>query len=246
VNVTLAGSNLPDFGLENVEPAVRISYSGVDRSEFNLIYVYGFNRVPSFGRRVAGLQDGMLDVEIVPTYYRRHVAGLRWATAVTDPWVIDSETKFESRLDVEVSPDAGLNIESPASNNLLFSTHHVQSMLGVERLFGDNFARVQLIGSLIGPFDEVITRDRFIPSTTGYFRRSFSRETLFASLFVFYNLGLDAWINPAFQWSPGGGFNVHAGLHIFLGGDLAGPSSTSAFSLYRDNDFVYVRLTQHF
>ncbi len=246
VNISLAKSNLPGFGLENAEPAVRVSYSGIEQSEFDLIYMYGFNRVPSFGRRVTGFPDGMLDVEIAPTYYRRHVIGLRWSTALTDPWVVDSETKYESRLDVEVNPGAGLSLESLSSNDLLSSTHHVQSMLGVERIIGDNFARLQLVGSLIAPFDAAVIRDRFIPSVTGYFRRSLSRETLFASLFVFYNVGLDAWINPAFQWSPGSGFNLHAGAHIFLGANETAAISTSAFSLYRNNDFFYVRLTQHF
>ena len=180
VNLTLAGSNLPGFAFENFEPAIRLSYSGVDQAEFNLIYMYGFNRIPSFGRRVVGSRSGSLsvDVEIVPTYYRRHVIGLRWSTTVTDPWVVDSETKYESRLDVEVIPGIAEDGRSLSSNDLLSSTHHIQSMLGVERLFGDNFARVQLVGSLISPYDTAVIRDRFIPSITGYFRRSFSRETL--------------------------------------------------------------------
>jgi hypothetical protein len=247
VEVGLAESNLPGIALEHVEPALRLSYSGLDRTEIRLMYAYAFNRLPGVGARFAGVSEGVARFEIVPTYYRRHVAGLRWSTSVTDPWVMDSEVAYERRFDVEMDPfGPGFASVIDGSSNGLLSVNHVQGMLGLERVIGSNFARIQVLGSLIWPDDDRITREPLGSSLTGLFRRSFRRETIFASLFAFYNIGKDAWLNPSVQWSPGWGFNLYAGLQVFLAGNRSGGLSSAPFALYSENDFAYIRVTQHF
>ena len=251
IEVGLGESNIPDFALENMEPAIRLSWTGLSQTEINIIYSYGFNRIPALGARVTGLSSEGVAAEVVPTYYRRYVFGLRWETAFVENWVIDSEMAYESRFDVAY--DQFDEIGSPTPDDLLVPTEHLHGMLGAARQFGDTFARAQIVGSLIFPYAYQMVRDSFETSVTALVRHSMRRETLIANLFVFHNIGEDTWINPAIQWSPGGGFNLYAGIQAFFGqseesgklGDLRAVDAASAFGLYRDNDFVYVRITQH-
>ena len=247
VEVTLEEDNLPAPSVGEVEPGLKLTYSGAQTS-LDLIYFYGHNRIPAFAKSVS--LESATDIRLVlrPEYYRRHVFGTRLSTSAVDPFVFEAEAAYESLHKVDV--DAALLLKDPASvldlQGLLVSEGQLQAGVSVSRVFGQTILKTQFLGSLLTRNDERAARDRFVEGVTLLVQTNWMREAYSARIFAYLIPGGDYWINPTVAYNAGPGLNLTLGAHVF--GDEASDNTftTSAFGLFDDNDFVYFKLTLAF
>ena len=262
VPITITEPAAQDSTLGGAETALRLTYTGIDRTDLSVLWINGFNRLPAF-RKALRLDLNALEAEIAitPTYQRRQVLGLTFETLLLDPLVLRGEAAYHTSylldrpveipqtLDDVRDPDFADAVES----GFLIEKPFVQSAFGVERAFGNHLFRVQALGSLVLNWDERVAQDRFEPSITGFWNGRFRRETITAQAFAFYNLGADYWLNPSLTYAVRDALNATLGLQVFGGPgertqDLAGLLREPAFSFatYDRNDFVYLRIAYSF
>ncbi len=251
-----------DSTLRGTETALRVTWTGLGRTDLALLWINGFNRLPAFRKRLeVTLAPPSARLAITPTYERRQVVGLTVETLALDPLVVRGEAAFHTRylLDQPIEiPQALGDLFDPAlvdavERGFLIGKPLGQAALGLERAFGSQLFRVQALGTLVFGWDERVAQERFEPSVTGFWNGRFRRETLTAQAFAFYNLGADYWLNPSLTYAVRDALNATLGAHVFGGAgggtaDLAGLLREPAFSFasYDGNDFVYLRVAYSF
>ncbi len=251
-----------DSTLRGAETALRVTWSGLPRTDLALLWINGFNRLPAFGKGVeVSFFPPSARIAITPTYRRRQVFGLTAETLALDPLVVRGEAAFHSSylLDQPIElPQSPLDLLDPAlldavERGFLIEKPVGQAALGLERAFGAQLVRVQALGTLVIGWDERVAQDRFEPSVTALWNGRFRRETLTAQAFVYYNLSADYWLNPSLTYAVRDALGATLGAHVFGGPggdatDLAGLLREPAFSFatYDGNDFVYLRVAYSF
>lgn len=262
VPVAITEPAAQDSTLRGAETALRVTYTGIDRTDVALLWINGFNRLPAFGKRLdLTLTLPPVRVAIEPTYRRRQVFGLTFETLALDPFVLRGEAAYHTSYlfdqPIELPTSLGgltdPEFRDAMERGFLIEKPFGQVALGVERAFGSHLFRVQGLGSLVFDYDERVAQDRFEPAVTAFWNGSFRRQTLTAQAFAFYNLGADYWLNPSLTYAVRDALNATVGLQLFGGPDsdtagLIGLLREPAFSFatYDANDFVYLRVAYSF
>ncbi|MGI9174116.1 MAG: DUF1302 family protein [Rhodothermales bacterium] len=253
---------LPAFTLRNGETALRLTYNGLPWTSVALLHLYTWNRQPAFDKGVTLASGRLANLTFTPAYYRRHVAGLTFSTALPDPFVVRGEVAVYSRRAFDLTADASLLtapldpsrlglLQAALEDGFLAYRPFGQAMLGMERLWGRHLVRVQGISSLVFRYDDALAQRPFEQTVTVLYNGSFRRETLALQAFGFYNLaGRNYWFNPALTYAVRDALNATLGLHLF-GGDapedaLGTLPTTFSFATYRANDFVYLKVQYDF
>lgn len=247
IQVALDDDNLASAGLDEVEPGLKLTYSGT-RTTASIVYFYGRNRIPAFAKTVSFGPGGDFSVALKPDYFRRHVLGTRMSSTTVDPVVLEVEAAYESIHKVDLDPE--LLLEDPRqgldAEGLLIREGQLLAGLSVARTFGQTFVKTQVLGSLLTRHDRRATRDEFEEAITMLVHTRWKSDTYGARIFAYYNPGGDYWLNPVLEYNAGPGLNLALGVHLF-GGEAANLAlSASAFGLFDDNDFAYFRLTLAF
>lgn len=246
-DIRVEPDNLPEPGFETIEPGLKASYNGL-KTTVDLIYLYGFNRIPILAKVIDIASEGGPAVTLHPDYYRRHVVGSRVSSTLLDPLVLDAEFAYESKIEVDVDPT--LVMERPAAiedaPGLLLNEGHLMGGLAVSRTYRNTFIRGQVLGSFLTRYDDRSARDRFDEAITLLLRSAWRSETFVGSLFAYYNPAGDYWLNPMLHYNGSHGVNLFLGAHVFGGDATTGSLTTAAFGLFDANDFVYVRATLAF
>lgn len=248
-----------DSTLGGAETALRVTWTGLARTDLALLWINGFNRIPAFRK---GLELSILPASarfaVTPTYERRQVFGLTFETLALDPLVVRGEAAFHTSylldeafdvpddlldlldLPPEDLPETPLDLLDPAfrasvERGFLLDRPLGQAVLGLERSFGAQLFRAQALGTVVFDWDERVAQDRFEPALTLLWNGRFRRETLTAQAFALYNLGADFWLNPELTYAVRDALNATLGLQVFGGpggntADLAGLLREPAFS----------------
>lgn len=247
LDVLLGDDNLPEPAFDQIEPGLKIGFSGLETS-LDLIYLYGRNRIPVLRKSFdLNAEDGPL-VTLHPDYYRRHVLGTRLSTTVLDPLVLEAELAYEGRIEVDVDPSVLLaNLEhGETGSGLLADQGHLLGGLAVSRVYGSTLVRGQMLGSLLTRYDDRSARGRFYGAVTMLLRTTWSNDTFVGSVFAYYHPGGDYWLNPMLQYNGAPGVNLYLGAHVFGGDSGEGSLATAAFGLFDANDFCFIRMTLAF
>jgi hypothetical protein len=253
-----------DSTLRGAETALRLTYTGFDRTDVALLWINGFNRLPAFRKGIAFDFDiPPVIAEITPEYRRRQVFGLTFETLALDPFVLRGEGAFytsylfdqpielpESLDDLDEILDTPIELPIDFSDlaslldpefrdalerGFLIEKPFAQAAIGAERAFGRHLVRVQGIGSLVFDYDERVAQDRFEPAVTALWNATFRRQTLTAQAFVYYNLGEDYWLNPSLTYAVRDALNATVGAQIF-----GGPGGTQTLAgLLREPAFSF-------
>jgi hypothetical protein len=131
-------------------------------------------------------------------------------------------------------------------DGLLVETSHLSMGASVSRTIGETLVKGQLLGSLLTTTDDHLLRENFQTAASILAQRTWLRETYVTRLFLIYGQNGGYWINPSLRYAPGSGLNMDLGVHVFGGDSDSASLTTTAFGLFADNDFVYVRLTLAF
>jgi hypothetical protein len=235
-----------DSTLRGAETALRLTYTGFDRTDVAVLWINGFNRLPAFRKGLAfDPATPRLFVAVTPEYRRRQVVGLTAETLLLDPVVLRAEAAFHTSylfdqpielpmsleeigdlfdlpLDLPFDPDDFTSLLDPdfrdaVERGFLIEKPFAQSAVGVERVFGRHLFRVQGIGSFVFDWDERVAQDRFEAGLTGFWTAPFRRQTLTAQAFVYYNVGEDYWLNPSLTYAVQDALNATVGAHVFGG-----------------------------
>ena len=152
VPVELEAPALPSPTLGHGEAALRLTWSGIERTDLALIFFTGHNRLPAFDKRLrASFAQGVRAV-LTPVYRRRQVAGLTAETARLEPFVLRAEAAytsadlFDEALDLPdpITPAAlfDQDLAAAAGRGFLLAKPTVQAALGAERFFGKHLVRL--------------------------------------------------------------------------------------------------------
>lgn len=246
IPIELTDAAPQDSTLRGAETAVRLTYTGLDRTDLAVLWINGFNRLPAFRKGIAFDFDGPFVVaEVTPEYRRRQAFGLTFETLALDPFVLRGEGAFYTSylfdqpialpesldeigdiLDqpVDLPTDVGdlgslldPEFRDALERGFLIEKPFAQAAVGMERAFGQHLVRVQGIGGFVFDWDERVAEDRFQPAVTALWNGTFRRQTLTVQAFVFYNLGEDYWLNPSLTYAVRDALNATVGAQIFGG-----------------------------
>ncbi len=246
VPIELTDAAPQDSTLGGAETALRLTYTGLERTDLAVLWINGFNRLPAFQKGLAFRLDvPPVVAAITPEYRRRQVLGLTFETLALDPFVLRGEGAFytsylfDQPIELPASLDEiGEILDTPidlpvdftdlaslldpdfrdaVERGFLIEKPFAQAAVGVERSFGQHLLRVQGIGSLVLDWDERVAEDRFEAGLTALWNATFRRQTLTAQAFVYYNLGEDYWLNPSLTYAVRDALNATIGAQIFGG-----------------------------
>lgn len=249
-----------DSTLRGAETALRVTWTGLPRTDVALLWINGFNRLPAFRKGIEiSFTPPSARIAITPTYERRQVLGLTVETLALDPLVVRGEAAFHTSylldesfdlppsfldlldLPAEEFPESPLDLLEPGfrdavERGFLIEKPLGQAALGLERAFGAHLFRVQALGTFVFGWDERVAQDRFEPSVTAFWNGRFRRETVTAQALLYYNLGADYWLNPSLTYAVRDALNATLGAHLFGG---PGEGATDLVALLREPAFSF-------
>ena len=262
VPVELEAPALPSPTLGHGEAALRLTWSGIDRTDLALILFTGHNRLPAFDKRLrASFAEGLRAV-LTPVYRRRQVVGLTAETARLETFVLRAEAAytsaelFDEALDLPepITPAALFDpdLAAAAGRGFLLAKPTVQAALGAERFFGKHLVRLTGLARVVLEWDERVAERRFTPSVTALYAAPFRRETVQLRALALVGIEGDYWLSPSAAYTVSDGLVLTLGAHVFGGSGGADSDtalldeSSSSFGLYDRNDLVFLQLQYGF
>tara|TARA_R100001143_G_scaffold63591_1_gene72995 strand:- start:19187 stop:20530 length:1344 start_codon:yes stop_codon:yes gene_type:complete len=230
--------------------------------DFNLLY-WNYPS-PSFGFRFNNIDRGQnVELDLIETYEKSIMVGLSGQVQLSPSWFITGETLFvQNRLftfstiptnQLEAAsndPFTAFQVLSQFSernDNYLMGKPWIHTMAGVQsEMFGITISG-QLYLEWILDYDQRILAQPFFPYATLLLTRTFYRDRLNLSSLYRFNFAGNDWL-----YQLQGTYEITDGFEATIGTNLMGGNEADpyyghfSFNQYRDNSFIFLRITYYF
>lgn len=253
-----------DFSFK--QPNVALSYSNRSMPEldFDLSVLYWNYSAPSFGIRLDHIDNPQnLELNLLETYEQSLMLGFSGQYQVSSSWFLTTETLFvQNRLLTfsTVPPDQleqaltdpftsfqVIGQFTEREDNYLIGKPWVHTMAGLQSEFYGITMSGQVYLEWILNYDQRLLAKPLFPYATVLLSRSLNRERIrLSSLNRFNFTGKDWLLQFSGTYEVADGFEVTIGSNI-MGGEEVNPFyGHFSFNQYRDNSFLYSRITYFF
>ena len=244
--------------------ALRYSNRSIPELDLDLNVSYWTYPTPSLGFRFKNRTDPQnLELDLFETYEQSLMLGLSAQYQLSSSWFLTTETLFvQNRLftfitvpqdqleNTLTNPELAfqvINQLEDRDDNYLTEKPWVHTMAGLQsEIYGITISG-QLYLEWILNYDQNLFSQQFFPYATILLSRSMNRDRLQLSTLNRYNFAGNDWL---FQFQStyeiSDGFEVSMGINLMNGNDVEPFYGHFSFSQYRNNSFIFSRITYYF
>ncbi len=253
-----------DYSLSDFSGALSYSNRSIPNIDFDLKLLYWNYPSPSFGIRFNTLENPQnVELDLFETYERALMLGISGQFQLSPSWFITTESLFvqnrlftystvptdqlEEALNDPITTIQVLSQFTDRDDNYLMGKPWIHTMAGLQsELYGFTISS-QIYLEWILDYDQDILAKPFFPYATILLTRTLYRDRLYLSSLNRFNFTGKDWLIQ-FQ----GTYEITDGFEASLGTNLMGGNEVDpfyghfSFNQYRDNSFIFSRITYFF
>jgi hypothetical protein len=225
--------------------------------DFDVSIYSGFFPNPALEKQITILSASP-ELQVTPTYRRATALLVGTEYRITPSLSITTEHAIWSSVAFDYIPTSLRNVDtsSPPPNfgviqaaqesKFLSNSPLIQSLIGIRFPFLNGTTSIQYLLEYIPEYQEAILQNQTHHTTSFLHTRTSDSERWTSRLLTRYHpIGNDAWINPDISYSGLDGIRINAGGHLFLAKSPEPFYGHLTFYQYRNNSFVYLKLTAY-
>ncbi|WP_146198513.1 hypothetical protein [Rhodohalobacter mucosus] len=249
----------------DMQAALRYSLRSPDSVDLDLMLYYWTHPMPSFSLTVELFNDfpEPPSVDLSETYRVSPMAGYSLNWQLGDNFSLLSESLFVTdalftflpvsvnRLEdaLESTTDALLVLQEFELRNdgYLLTKPWLQSMAGLQSEVAGTTISLQGYLETIFKYEDRILPQQFFPYATLFMNRSFLRDRLQVITGGRYNFfGNDFWVQLQGVYELDDGLELSAGVNLFGGKEISPFYGHFTFNQFRDNSFLFSKISLYF
>ncbi len=248
--------------VEDVQLAAKFSWKINSTIEIDVMAYYWAHPMPAYAITITQpIQDNLID--LTETYKTTPMVGYATTWQVSSSWIISSEAllayeRLFTFLPVSVDrlEDA---IDNPAeaiivaqefdfrSDGYLLTKPWYKQMVGIQTSLYETTLSLQAYTEVILNYEDRILPQQIFPYATAFAQRTFLRDRLQTRVGGRYNFfGKDYWTQIQGIYEVQNGFLVALGTNLFAGESISPFFGHFTFSQYRENSFLFGRISLYF
>lgn len=253
-----------NYSLTHLNSSLNYAHRSIPNMDFDINLLYWNYPAPSLGIRLNNgnnLQNA--EFELFETYQQSFMVGLSGLYQISSRLFLTSETLFvqnrlftfttlpvdllENAFEDVLSAIQFLNQFENRDDNYLMGKPWIHTMAGLQTdLFGFTLSS-QFYLEWILDYDQNILAQQFFPYATFRLSRLLNRDRLQLTALNRYNFAGNDWLlqfQGTYEMTDGLEFTIGTNL---MGGDQIDPFyGHFSFNQYRDNSFIFTRITYYF
>lgn len=252
----------------DVQLATKFSWKISPKLDLDLMLYYWAHPMPAYaitGTQLSPINQPVQEnlINLTETYQSTPMIGYAKNWLVTDSWIIKSEgifvqerlftflpvsiNRLEEALD---NPSQAISIVQEfdfRSDEYLLTKPWYQQMIGVQTSLYSTTISLQAYTEVILNYEDRILPQQVFPYATAFAQRTFLRDRLQTIVGGRYNFfGKDFWTQIQGIYELKDGLEVALGSNLFAGKSISPFYGHFTFSQYRDNSFLFGRISLFF
>lgn len=253
--------------IKDVQLAAKFSWRPNPKIDFDLMAYYWAHPMAAYAITISQtsllqpVQDNLID--LTETYKTTPMVGYANTWQVSSSWILKSEAllayerlftflpvslnRLEDAIDNPAEAFAALQEFEFREDGYLLTKPWYQQMIGAQTSFYGTTISTQAYVEVILNYEDRILPQQIFPYATVFAQRTFLRERLQTILGGRYNFfGKDFWTQIQGIYEVQDGFEVALGTNLFAGESISPFYGHFTFSQYRENSFLFGRISLYF
>lgn len=256
--IQYTSTKTPKRNAKNIQYAFRYENRSSLQLDFDVSIFHGFNRFPYLFKEVIVDQfsntfelsafRGYRKSTIFMTSAEYRITPILAGVYEINYWTNRYFDVIPPSLKNEGSPNQNIfrEIQSYNERSFLRTSPFVQSMIGLGSTFSSYSYSIQYVTEFIRNHTPDMLPDRFFHFISLLLNWSSDNTNWQVRFLSRYQVnGQDYWLNSDVNYAISDGFRLSSGLHYFTGPTPSEFYGNLTFNSYRDNTFVYLKLTSY-
>jgi hypothetical protein len=249
-------TKIPKPSLNNIQYAFRYENRSLLQLDFDISIFRGFNRFPYLLKEVIANQlSSSFDLIATRGYKISTIFMSSAEYRVTPKLVGVYEINYWTKRYFDVIPPSLRKADSPAldvfreiqiynDRSFLRTSPFIQSMIGFKSTISSYSYSIQYVNEFIPNHTTDMLPDQLFHFASLLLNWASNDTNWQVRLLSRYQMnGKDYWFNPDLNYALSDGFRLSSGIHYFNGPTPSELYGNLSFNSYRDNSFVYLKLT---